>query len=211
MPKGDLCSIKLYTQNHSSHSINQVHVLLLATATSLQSKQHPPDLPTSGPSYQRKLHQLLNQVFYVSIPKRATNHTSICPLTIPASCVPTTQVHSGHYLDISYEIFIVVPSIDNTSIDFSLPQLLLNPQVIRLPLFITTVPYSLPVLEIPFADDHTDLPVFLTSNESPISSPMNSDWGSASPSMELAESFNEDNSGHLMVPPIRRTLSNTSK
>lgn len=190
--------------------------MLLATSTTLlQKKQQRPNIPTtSGPTYHRKSHQLLNETFYVTIPKRATNHTSICPLKIPASCVPTTQTHLGKYLDISYELFVVIPSLDSNSatIDSSnLSQLLLNPQVIRLPLFITTVPYSsssLPVIDIPFADDehNNDLPIFLSSSThgSPLTA--GSDWGSGSP---ISDSFNEDTSGHLLVPPItsRRSLS----
>ncbi|CAO0802471.1 unnamed protein product [Mucor circinelloides] len=218
---GDLCSIKLYTHNKSSYSINQVHIVLLSTATSLNDNRHP-DLPvSSGPSYQHKQRQILNESFYVSIPKHTSDITTICPFRVPSFCVPTTQSHFGKYIDITYEVFIIIPAMGSNWDGCATSQLLLNTQAIRLPLFVTTVPYCStqpPKLQIPFADEsNSDVPNFII-NESPIPSPVTDGWEPGSPvdpDDELClPQTHEDASGHLMVPPIvspstsvRRSLS----
>lgn len=226
---GGLCSIKLTTQNRSSCSINQVHVILISTATSLNdnSSAKYPDLPTSsGPSYRHKQRQLLSESFFVSIPKHTTNITTICPFRVPSFCVPTTRSHFGRYIDITYEIFVIIPT-SHHYVDTSSHQLLLNPHAIRLPLFITTVPYSSnlpPKLQIPFADEHnTDVPSFIVNQESPLPSPSNlspsggsCNWGPGSPLNTDDEGDNflqprADYSGHLMVPPVYSSNSTSRR
>jgi hypothetical protein len=206
-------------------------LILLSTATSLNDNSNKyPDLPTSsGPSYHHKQRQILSESFYVSIPKHTTNITTICPFRVPNFCVPTTQSHFGRYIDITYEIFIIVPT-NHHYVDTSSHQLLLNPHAIRLPLFITTVPYSSnlpPKLQIPFADEHnTVVPSFIANQESPLASPANlspsggsyCSWGPGSP----LDPNNEDDegdylhpradtSGYLMVPPIYSSSSTSRR
>ncbi|KAI9487180.1 MAG: hypothetical protein EXX96DRAFT_593451 [Benjaminiella poitrasii] len=198
----------------------------VSTTTSYHSKsENHPDLPTSGPSYRHKQRQILYESFYITIPKFSRNNTVICPIRIPSFCVPTTQSHFGKYIGISYEIFIIIPAMGNypsssTSVGVigvhnnSFSHLLLNPHVIRLPLFISTIPYYTPRLKIPFADNETsaDLPTFIISNESPNllshspSADSDCNWGPGSP-VDLPEDDElvlpqpqEDASGHLMVP-----------
>ncbi|KAI8984434.1 hypothetical protein BDF20DRAFT_986320 [Mycotypha africana] len=188
---GDLCSVKLYTQNHSSSSIHQVRIILLSTVTTLDSANVPSSL--SGPRYQHKQRQLVNEIFYVSIPKQSTNITSVCPFRVPSYCVPTTQSHYGKHLEISYEVFVVIPAFGNKlETNDTIAQLLFNSQqqVIRLPLFMSTIPYyshaasaithsssvnntaTLPQLQIPFANEpnNMDTPTFIL-HESPLPSP----------------------------------------
>ncbi|KAI7901952.1 uncharacterized protein BX663DRAFT_552850 [Cokeromyces recurvatus] len=223
---GDLCSIKLNTHNQTSCSINQIQLLLVSTTTSFHSKTREkdyPDLPTSGPSYRHKQRQLLCESFYVTIPKQSRNNVTICPIQIPSYCVPTTQSSQfGEYMDISYEIFILVPALIGNH-HHSLSQLLLNPLVIRLPLFISTIPHTttLTRVHIPFADHHqsthTKLPNFIISEGSPnlLSSSVGSDcnWGPGSPIDVVDDEFilsqpQEDASGHLTVPTLyHRRLS----
>ncbi|KAI8637756.1 hypothetical protein BD408DRAFT_395182 [Parasitella parasitica] len=227
---GDLCSIKLHTHNRSSYSINQVHIILVSTATSLKDNNKHPDLPiSSGPSYQHKQRQILNESFYVSIPKHTDDITTICPFIVPSFCVPTTQSHFGKYIDITYEVFIIVPAMGSSWEGCTTSQLFLNAQAVRLPLFITTMPYCStepPKLQIPFAnEDNADVPSFII-HESPIPSPSPSPspeegWMPGSPvdpddDLCLLQTH-EDASGHLMVPPIvspstspRRSFSTSS-
>ena len=210
-----------------------MHIILISTATSLHASndmQHP-DLPTaSGPSYHHKQRQILTESFYVSIPKYTNDVTTICPFKVPSHCVPTTQCHFGKYIDIKYEVVVIVPAMGN-SIHHNLADgpgsttFLTNPQAIRLPLVITTIPYSSilpPKLQIPFADqNNTEVPTFITTQESPLPSPNtfgqpspDGAWSPGSP-MDDVDMFllpqsraTEDASGHLMVPPItRRSLS----
>jgi hypothetical protein len=236
-----LCTVKLTTQNQSSHNINQVHILLFSTATSLQQQQQQqnyPDLPTSsGPSYRHKQRQLLTESFFVSIPKHTRDITTMCPFKIPTYCVPTTQCHFGKYIDITYEVVIIL-SINNISIG---DNIIKHPHAIRLPLIITTIPYSStlpPKLQIPFADENNkDIPTFIETNESPLPSPIDHSsaysptgiWSPGSPMAPIVQDNDDDvvdglllppmiiqhdASGHLMVPPpasnnttIRRSMS----
>ncbi|CEP11746.1 hypothetical protein [Parasitella parasitica] len=223
---GDLCSIKLHTINRSSYSISQVHIVLVSTATSLNHSNRHPDLPiSSGPSYQHRQRQILNESFYVSIPKNSDDMTTICPFRVPSFCVPTTQSYFGRYIDITYEVFIIVPAMGTSWEGCTTSQLFLNTQTIRLPLFITTIPYSStepPKLQIPFAhENNSDIPNFII-HESPSPSPSTEEgWAPGSPVGLDDESCLpqacEDASGHLTVPPIvssatspRRSLSTTS-
>lgn len=191
-----------------------MQLFLLSTATSLSStKRQYPDLPiASGPSYHHKQRQLFTESFYVSIPKHTRDITTICSFKVPTFCVPTTQCHFGKYIDITYEVVVIIPtmghSISHNLIDSSTNNLLVNPKAIRLPLIITTIPYSSslpPKLQIPFADENNkEIPTFIKSNESPLPSPGGA-WSPGSPidDIEIFE-LPQSASGHLMVPPIRR-------
>ncbi|KAI8376853.1 hypothetical protein BD560DRAFT_445584 [Blakeslea trispora] len=220
---GDLCSVKLVVQNHSSHTIHQVHALLLSTVTSLYQAPDNTDSPivSSGPSYHHKQRSLVSESCYVSIPKYSSDHTIICPLRVPSSCTPTTQSHFGKYIDIAYEVLVVVSDSSSSQPDLSdISQLLLNPYVIRLPLFISTMPPSShlpPKLQIPFiTQDNVEMPNFIKPDESPLPSPSGSyspsggsycNWEPGSPvefdldhNRDLLPQMHEDATGHLMVP-----------
>lgn len=225
---GDLCSVKLTTHNTSPHTITQVHIILLSTATSLdsphgKSRKFPTaTLPTtaSGPSYHHKQRQLLNESFYVSIPKHTRDITTICPFRVPSFCVPTTQCNFGKYIDISYEVVIILG--DYLS-HFSAADkkaggaVITHPHAIRLPLFITTVPPSKtpdgnrpPKLQIPFItaasvattsiteeNDKSQLPFFIETNESPLPSPtggggISPGGGAWSPGSPMAFTLTDD-------------------
>lgn len=223
--------------------------MLISTATSLHladsNASKYPDLPTaSGPSYHHKQRQILTESYYVSIPKNTNDVTSICPFKVPSYCVPTTQCHFGKYIDIKYEVVVIIPTMGNSinlntsdlSGGSSTAAILTNPQAIRLPLIVTTIPYSSvlpPKLQIPFADENnTEVPTFIKSQESPLPSPNtfgqpspDGAWSPGSPmefpitiddmdSLTLPQSRvgTEDAAGYLMVPPIttnsaRRSIS----
>lgn len=232
-----MCSVKLFTHNLSSYNINQIQILLLSTATSLHSPNssslHYPDLPTpSGPSYHHKQRQILTESFYVSIPKNTREIITVCPFKVPSFCVPTTQCHFGKYIDISYELVIIFPTMGHSAVNHNLVDIggstnniLINPQAIRLPLIVTTIPYSStlpPKLQIPFADENnTDVPTFIKSNESPLPSPGGA-WSPGSPIIVDDEILPDDllalppslhpedaSGGYLMVPPINNTNNNS--
>ncbi|KAI7896507.1 uncharacterized protein EV154DRAFT_492501 [Mucor mucedo] len=214
---GELCSVKLHTHNQSSYNINQVQVFLLSTATSLSSSNREyPDLPVAiGPSYHHKQRQIHSESFYVTIPRYSRDNTTICPFKVPTFCVPTTQCHLGKYIDITYEVVIIIPTMGHSSSESGgTNNLLVNPRAIRLPLIVTTIPYisNLPKLQIPFADENnTDVPTFIKYNESPLPSPGGA-WSPGSPIDELDLLFElphqASSSGHLMPPPtLRRSVS----
>lgn len=190
-----------------------MQVFLLSTATSLSSTNRVyPDLPVAtGPSYHHKQRQIYSELFYVAIPKNTRDITTVCPFKVPTFCVPTTQCHLGKYIDITYEVVIIIPtmghSLNHNLSDSSTNNLLVNPRAIRLPLIITTIPYvsNLPKLQIPFADENnTDIPTFIKTNESPLPSPGGA-WSPGSPidEIDLFE-LPQSSSGHLMVPPSKR-------
>jgi hypothetical protein len=215
----------------SSYNINHVQIQLLSTATSLHL---PNDLPiASGPSYHHKQRELLSETLFVSIPKKTQDITTICPLRIPRYCVPTTQSHFGKYIDIAYEIIVTIPpmgqsSVNNWSSTFfknaapaaTATSHVFNPQAIRLPLIITTMPSKLPKLHIPFVDEsNTEHPTFIPTIESPLpspTSPMNSSalsWEPGSPiepEEEFLPQYQEDAFGHLMVPNALNTRRSSS-
>ena len=199
-----------------------MHTLLLSTVTSLH---HPPDLPvvSSGPSYHHKQRSIVTESCYISIPKYADDRTIVCPLRIPSSCTPTTQSHFGKYIDITYEILVVVSGTSFYQPDLSdLSQLLIHPYVIRLPLYISTMPTSShlpPKLQIPFmTEENAEMPKFIRPDESPLPSPSGShspngsycNWEPGSPvdfeldhpNREWVPQLQEDATGHLMVPLI---------
>ncbi|KAG0776157.1 hypothetical protein G6F62_009347 [Rhizopus arrhizus] len=210
---GDVCRIKLETQNRSSHSIHQVSVQLISTTTSMKNNNTP--IASTGPSYHHKRHEILSESHYVSIPKHTQNMstTSICAIQIPNSCVPTTQSHfASKYIDITYEVVVFIPAMGSSINDTK--HIATHPNSIRLPLVITTVPSSIPSIKIPYSahNDTSDaLPTFIPYIESPIPSPtmpIYQQWGPGSP-VDPAENDEhvypsspiEDVSGHLMVPP----------
>ncbi|OBZ83234.1 hypothetical protein A0J61_08719 [Choanephora cucurbitarum] len=222
---GDLCSVKLVVRNHSPHTLHQVHALLLSTVTSLHHPPEQADLPivSSGPSYHHKQRSIVTESCYISIPKYADDRTIVCPLRIPSSCTPTTQSHFGKYIDITYEILVVVSGTSFYQPDLSdLSQLLIHPYVIRLPLYISTMPTSShlpPKLQIPFmTEENAEMPKFIRPDESPLPSPSGShspngsycNWEPGSPvdfeldhpNREWVPQLQEDATGHLMVPLI---------
>ncbi|RCH77556.1 hypothetical protein CU098_002584, partial [Rhizopus stolonifer] len=205
---GDVCRIKLETQNRSSQSIHQVQVQLASTTTTLKNNTTTPVI-SSGPTYHHKRYELLNESHYVTIPKHSQgmSSTSICTLNIPKACVPTTQTEfANKYIDITYEIIVFIPAMGSSINDTK--HVATHPNSVRLPLVITTVPSSMPSLRIPFSSGQSDaLPAFIPYVESPMPSPTTpvyQQWGPGSP-IEPEENDShlllqpiEDNSGHLM-------------
>ncbi|CEG84624.1 hypothetical protein RMATCC62417_18399 [Rhizopus microsporus] len=218
---GDFCRIKLETQNKSSQAINQVTIQLISTTTSLKNNTAP--IASTGPSYHHKRHEILSESQYVSIPKHTQQNnsltTSICTIQIPSTCVPTTQTHfASKYIDIQYEIIIFIPAFGHYSLNDT-KFIAAHPNCIRLPLVITTVPSTIPTLQIPFAVDSNNddsLPTFIPYIESPSpspTSPIYQQWGPGSPVEPSDEDYLypsspiEDASGHLMVPSTSPTRS----
>lgn len=209
------------TQNKSSQAINQVTIQLISTTTSLKNNTAP--IASTGPSYHHKRHEILSESQYVSIPKHTQQNnsltTSICTIQIPSTCVPTTQTHfASKYIDIQYEIIIFIPAFGHYSLNDT-KFIAAHPNCIRLPLVITTVPSTIPTLQIPFAVDSNNddsLPTFIPYIESPSpspTSPIYQQWGPGSPVEPSDEDYLypsspiEDASGHLMVPSTSPTRS----
>jgi hypothetical protein len=221
------------THNLSSHSITQVHIILLSTATSLDSSRKYPKIDilpgnsaANGPSYHHKQRQLLNESFYVSIPKNTRDITTICPFRVPSFCVPTTRCHFGKYIDISYEIVIILGDHHH----FDKNTVITHPHAIRLPLMITTVPPSStgrpPKLQIPFItaptasateenSNNDELPTFIKANESPLISPTSEGhspggiWSPGSPMVLTATTDDGDDDVIVdnALPPVVVTVT----
>ncbi|ORE13043.1 hypothetical protein BCV71DRAFT_189958 [Rhizopus microsporus] len=198
-----------------------VTIQLISTTTSLKNNTTP--IASSGPSYHHKRHEILSESQYVSIPKHTQQNnsltTSICTIQIPSTCVPTTQTHfASKYIDIQYEIIIFIPAFGHYSLNDT-KFIAAHPNCIRLPLVITTVPSTIPTLQIPFAVDSNNddsLPTFIPYIESPCPSPTSliyQQWGPGSPVEPSDEDYLypsspiEDASGHLMVPSTSPTRS----
>ncbi|ORE03839.1 hypothetical protein BCV72DRAFT_295655 [Rhizopus microsporus var. microsporus] len=198
-----------------------VTIQLISTTTSLKNNTGP--IASTGPSYHHKRHEILSESQYVSIPKHTQQNnsltTSICTIQIPSTCVPTTQTHfASKYIDIQYEIIIFIPAFGHHSLNDT-KFIAAHPNCIRLPLVITTVPSTIPTLQIPFAvgsNNDDSLPTFIPYIESPSpspTSPIYQQWGPGSPVEPSDEDYLypsspiEDASGHLMVPSTSPTRS----
>ncbi|CEG82152.1 hypothetical protein RMATCC62417_16268 [Rhizopus microsporus] len=122
----------------------------------------------------------------------------------------------SNYIDIQYEIIIFIPAFGHYSLNDT-KFIAAHPNCIRLPLVITTVPSTIPTLQIPFAVDSNNddsLPTFIPYIESPSpspTSPIYQQWGPGSPVEPSDEDYLypsspiEDASGHLMVPSTSPT------
>ncbi|KAI8091764.1 hypothetical protein BDF21DRAFT_410170 [Thamnidium elegans] len=211
---GDLCTVKMTTNNKSDTKISSIQVLLAAVATTL-----PPTDSVSAP-YQHKQHTLLTESFYVSIAKQAQNHQDIFTFTIPSNIVPTFTNKLGKYIDIAYEVIIVMGSASNTGSWFS--GYVSNE--ISLPITIATVPPAYPIGFTVHENTETELPTFIPNIESPLPSPVHYPADRAysvspSNSFQIKDDLDDDDdfclnrqdaSGHLMVPDNARRISNSS-
>lgn len=202
------------TNNKSDTKISSIQVLLAAVATTL-----PPTDSVSAP-YQHKQHTLLTESFYVSIAKQAQNHQDIFTFTIPSNIVPTFTNKLGKYIDIAYEVIIVMGSAANTGSWFS--GYVSNE--ISLPITIATVPPAYPIGFTVHENTANELPSFIPNIESPLPSPVHYPADRAysvspSNSFQIKDDLDEDDdfclnrqdaSGHLMVPDNVRRISNSS-
>lgn len=217
---GDLCTVKMITNNNSDSKISSVQVQLQAVATTLNPNH---SAATVENEYIHKQYNLLSESFYVSIAKQARDHQDIFKFHIPSHLVPTFTNKMGKYIDIAYRVEITLPNQSSggaSSIFGSQQQLVAN--TITLPITIATVPPSYPIqIDIHESCNNDELPTFIPNIESPLPSPVHypADRAySVSPSnsfqmstdMDISEedadfvlNRNEsqiDASGHLMVP-----------
>ncbi|CAO3610981.1 unnamed protein product [Cunninghamella echinulata] len=188
---GDMCSIKLITQNRSDLKITHVDLAFLSTTASHFS--------TSQSQGFRKNHNLYTEKFYVAINSRTNDNHTLIQFKIPSSCAPSTQ--SQRHIDISYQIMITVPLYNphsssttrlssNSTTNSTSPSSVASSLMISLPISIVTVPYSntpLPpqlLIPLPSYQDtqdnnhnylNADMPCFLnhpsSGGESPLPSP----------------------------------------
>ncbi|KAI8089950.1 uncharacterized protein BX664DRAFT_386350 [Halteromyces radiatus] len=171
---GDMCTIKMITQNQSDFKITHVDLTFMSTTASHMS--------TSQLEGFRRNHTLYSEKFYTAINKRTHDQHTLLQFKIPPSCAPSTQTH--RHIDISYQIMITVPlyytSSSSSSSSSSVASLMIS-----LPVTIATVPYTgplPPLLQIPLpsyqdSQDNrlaSDMPSFLNQNvhdDSPLPSP----------------------------------------
>jgi hypothetical protein len=191
------------TNNKSDTKISSVQVSLTAIATTL---------PPTDSTYYHKQHTLLTEAFFISIPKQARDHQEIIKFHIPSNLVPTFTNKLGKYIDISYEVMIMMGS---TSSGGWFQQGVISNKI-SLPITIATVPPAYPIGISIHEAAGQELPTFIPNIESPLPSPIHypADRAySVSPSNsfqmtggdDLLEdddfSLNrQDASGHLMVP-----------
>ncbi|CEP17771.1 hypothetical protein [Parasitella parasitica] len=210
---GDLCTVKMTTNNNSDTKISSVQVQLLAVATTLS----PNHSAAVQDEHIHKQYSILSESFYVSIAKQTRDQQDILKFHIPSNLVPTFTNKMGKYIDIAYRVEITFPN--QHSGMFSSQQHL---DTITLPITIATVPPSYPIeIAIHESAQQDELPSFIPNIESPMPSPVHypADRAySVSPSnsfqmsndMDISEedaafvlNQNEsqiDASGYLMVP-----------
>ncbi|CAO3620440.1 unnamed protein product [Mucor fragilis] len=228
---GDICTVKMITNNNSDSKISSVQVQLQAVATTL-NPNHP--AATLENEHIHKQYNILSESFYVSIAKQARDHQDIFKFQIPSNLVPTFTNKMGKYIDIAYRVEITLPTQSTGGGIFNSQQQLVT-NTIALPITIATVPPSYPIqIEIHESTNNDELPTFIPNIESPLPSPVHypADRAySVSPSnsfqmttdMDISEedadfvlNRNEsqiDASGHLMVPDAvdaRRKSSSAS-
>ncbi|KAI8076581.1 uncharacterized protein B0P05DRAFT_545003 [Gilbertella persicaria] len=216
---GDLCTLKMMTKNKSDIKITQVQIQFNAIATTLA--------PTSAVEYIHKQQTLLTETFYVSIAKHTTDHQDVFQFIIPSHLVPTFTNKMGRYIDIAYEVVLIVP-LNPTSTGLFGTQSITN--TISLPMIIATVPPAYPIDIQVHEPLQEELPFFIPNIESPMPSPVTypADRAySVSPSNSFQMMFNDDDdvmidddfalsshisdaSGHLLVPDSTRRKSSSS-
>lgn len=203
------------TNNKSDTKISSVQVLFVAIATTL-----PPTDSINTP-YHHKQHTLLSETFFVSIPKQAKNHQDIFRFDVPSNIVPTFTNKLGRYIDMSYEVHIVMGASASNGNWFS--GYVSN--TISLPVIIATVPPAYPIGIIVHENTDSELPTFIPNVESPLPSPVNYPADRAysvspSHSFQMRDDLEDDDfslnhqqdaSGHLMVPDTtNRRKSNST-
>ncbi|KAG0185049.1 hypothetical protein DFQ28_010055 [Apophysomyces sp. BC1034] len=220
---GDVCTVKMTTNNQSDGKITCVQISFVSIATTLahpstdvSSTSTAPILSAQTLKHQR--HTLHSETFYVSIKKHAKDE-SIFQFRIPPNCVPTTQNYVGKYLDISYEVIVSIPlagvgspeSTPSTSSVWSSLLFTSAPSpvnTISLPVIIATVPPSYPIPpELQFTQSFNGVepekPSFIPNIESPLPSPSSpflgegSSWGPGSPADSERLSMSPSNSFRL--------------
>lgn len=203
----------MMTNNKSDTKISSVQVSLNAVATTLS--------PTDSVSipYIHKEHTLLTESFFVSIPKQAQYHQDIFQFTIPNHVMPTFTNRLGKYIDIAYEVIIMMGAPSNGSWFSGYVS-----NTISLPITIATVPPAYPISIQVHDNVDAELPCFIPNIESPLPSPVHYPADRAysvspSGSFQMRDDLDDDDfslnrqdaSGHLMVPdPIRRISSSGS-
>ncbi|CAO3594935.1 unnamed protein product [Absidia cylindrospora] len=177
---GDMCTIKLITQNQSDFRITHVDLAFISTTSSHLSSTQVEGSPRN--------HTLYTEKFYTAINKRINDQHTLLQFKLPSSCPPSTQTH--RHIDISYQIMITVPLHYHTSSSSAAaaPPTSSSPVsslMISLPITIATVPSTSPLpprLEIPlpsYQDSQVnriaaDMPSFLNQHidgDSPLPSP----------------------------------------
>ena len=226
---GDLCTVKMITNNNSDSKISSVQVELQAVVTTL-NPNHSAATPQN--EHIHKQYNILSESFYVSIAKKARDHQDIFKFHIPSNLVPTFTNKLGKYIDIAYQVQITIPN-QSSGIFTSNQQQQLVANTITLSITIATVPPSYPIqITIHESTKNDELPTFIPNIESPLLSPVHypADRAySVSPSnsfqmstdMEISEedadfvlNRNEsqiDASGHLMVPDGITSASTTRR
>jgi hypothetical protein len=200
------------TNNKSDTKISSVQVSLSAVATTL-----PPTDSVNTP-YIHKEHTLLTESFFVSIPKQAQNHQDIFQFTIPSHIVPTFTNKLGKYIDIAYEVMIMMGAASNGSWFSGHVS-----NTISLPITIATVPPAYPIAINVHENVDAELPCFIPNIESPLPSPVHYPADRAysvspSGSFQMRDDLDDDDfslnrqdaSGHLMVPDNIRRASTGS-
>ncbi|KAF1805045.1 hypothetical protein FB192DRAFT_1455304 [Mucor lusitanicus] len=228
---GDLCTVKMITNNNSDSKISSVQVQLQAVATTLNPNHSAATLENE---HIHKQYTILSESFYVSIAKQARDHQDIFKFQIPSNLVPTFTNKMGKYIDIAYRVEIALPSQSSAGGIFNSQQQLVTNTIV-LPITIATVPPSYPIqIEIHESTSNDELPTFIPNIESPLPSPvhypadraysvspsnsfqMSSDMDISEEDADFVLNRNEsqiDASGHLMVPDAadgRRKSSSAS-
>lgn len=195
------------TNNKSDTKISSVQVSFNAVATTLPSSD-----AVSTP-YVHKEHTLLTESFFVTIPKQAHNHQDIFQFTIPNNVVPTFTNKLGKYIDIAYEVIIMMGA--GTSQGWFSGYV---SNTISLPITVATVPPAYPISLQVHDNVDAELPCFIPNIESPLPSPVHYPADRAysvspSGSFQMRDDLEDDDfslnrqdaSGHLMVPdPLHR-------
>ncbi|KAI8887478.1 hypothetical protein K501DRAFT_242275 [Backusella circina FSU 941] len=226
---GDLCTVKMTTQNKSDIKITSVHLQMIAVVSTLAPNESSSESDISP--YQHKQYTLLSETFFVSVPKNAVDHQDIFRFNLPSDIAPTFTNKMGKYIDIAYEVTITIPITGVTTGGASSWFQSSNPNlanIISLPITVATVPHDYPV-DIELHDSDSELPAFIPNIDSPVPSPVQYPAESAysvSPSgsfqMNNSDDLDSDHfdlnkpetlqdaSGYLMVPESGRRKSSSS-
>ncbi|KAI7902970.1 uncharacterized protein BX663DRAFT_561049 [Cokeromyces recurvatus] len=164
---GDICTIKMTTNNKSGTKISSVQIAFVAILTTSSSSVN--DDHVEIVEYTHKRHTLLTESFYVSIPKYAQEHQDVFQFHLPIQLVPTFTNKLGKLIDIAYEVNLsiipyhqqgasllfrhhntVVVTDDTTATESN---------TISLPIIIGTIPSTYPLLA------HQDPPVIMTVDD----------------------------------------------
>ncbi|KAI9478556.1 MAG: hypothetical protein EXX96DRAFT_525187 [Benjaminiella poitrasii] len=189
---GDLCTVKMTTNNKSGTKISSVQLSLVAVVTTIANSSSDTSSSNTIPNdegdgnemidYLHKRHTLLTESFYVSIPKDAAEHQDVFQFHLPVHLVPTFTNKMGKYIDIAYEVNItIVPHHHhgssllfhhNNTVVVTDDTTAAESNTISLPIIIGTVPPTYPLSSQPkIEDESTALPTFIPNIESPLPSP----------------------------------------